>query len=115
MGLLKFLEWHLPNKLVGFGAFHLVSLLLVIVATVLLIVYFKDCDEKTFKRIALIGWIIMLSFEIYKQFVSSYSIDENGVITWAYEWHRFPFQLCSMPLYVLPFVIFMKEASETAS
>ena len=34
---------------------------------------------------------------------------ENNKLLWDYPWYIFPFQLCSTPLYVLPFVIFLKN------
>lgn len=107
MGLLKFfkLEMTRPNS---YGWFHLMFIALVIVATTLLIIFFKNSKDKTFRRIALIGWIIMLVFEIYKQIEYSASITETGV-EWDYQWYAFPYQLCSTPLYILPVVAFMKE------
>ena len=28
---------------------------------------------------------------------------------WTYHWYVFPFQLCSTPIYILPFIIFLKD------
>lgn len=50
----------------------------------------------------------MLVLEIYKQLI--YSVSEvGGSAVWDYQWYAFPYQLCSTPLYLLPFVAFMKE------
>ena len=51
----------------------------------------------------------MLLGEGYKHLVFTYNVNELGELVKKLEWYSFPFQLCSSPLYVLPFVIFMKE------
>lgn len=92
----------------NYGIWHIISLLLVIGLTVFLCVKFKDCKDKTFRRIILISWVVILVLEIYKQIVFSFDWDGN-IATWDFEWYAFPFQLCSMPLYLLPFVAFLKD------
>ncbi len=93
---------------VSYGLFHIVSVILCVIITTLIIILFKDCKDKTFRRIALICWLIMLCFEIYKQITLGSSYDDNGVY-FSLAWYIFPFQLCSTPLYILPFVAFMKD------
>lgn len=91
-----------------YGWFHFMFVAIVIIATVILCVFCRNCSVKTFKIITLIVWIIMLVFEIYKQLLYSFNY-ENGKVKWEYEWKQFPFQLCSTPLYVLPFIIFSRR------
>lgn len=106
-GLFSFLEIYMETP-PSFGWFHFVWVAIIIAVTTLLIIKFKDCNDKTFRRIALISWIIMVVFETYKQIV--YTFDYNGTeVVGNYQWYSFPFQLCSTPLYILPFVAFMKE------
>lgn len=93
----------------SFGIFHFAFMLLFIASTVLICIKFKDAKDSTMRRIALISWIIMLVLEVYKQFVLSFKLD-GATPTWDYQWYAFPFQLCSTPLYVLPFIAFMKES-----
>ena len=62
--------------------------------------------DKKFRIIVGALWGVMLGFEIYKQLVFSFN---NQTITWDYAWYSFPYQLCSTPLYLLPFVAFMKD------
>jgi hypothetical protein len=93
---------------VSFGWFHLLWIAIVIGVTVFMCVKFKNCSDKVFRRTALIVWIVILSLEIYKQISYSFSY-ENGVGEWDYSWYAFPYQLCSTPLYLLPFVAFMKD------
>ena len=108
MGLLRFLDFQSANRPTNYGWFHLLFVVLVIAITTLLIIFFRNSDDKVFKRIALIGWIIMVVFEIYKQIVFSCEVTDSGVV-WHYNWGSFPFQLCSTPLYTLPFIAFMKD------
>jgi len=92
----------------NYSVFHLVSIGLAIMLTVVLCIFFKNASNKTFRIVVGIAWGVMLVLEIYKQIIYSYTY-ENGVSNWSYRWHAFPFQLCSTPLYVLPLVVFLKE------
>jgi hypothetical protein len=93
---------------VSYGGFHFGAVLIVIALTTLLVWRFRDADERTVRRILLIAWLAMVISEIYKQTV--FAMDSDGVsATWDYAWYAFPFQLCSTPLYVLPFAVFLKE------
>lgn len=91
-----------------YGVFHIISLVVVIGLTALLCWKCRDCSPKTFKWIVASAWIIMVVLEIIKQLVFSFHFDGNKVY-WQYEWHAFPFHLCSAPLYVLPFIAFKKH------
>ena len=91
-----------------YGWFHLMWIAIVIAVTVFLSVKFKNCDDKTFRKITLIVWIVIFILEIYKQFSFSFE-NNNGVGEWDYSWYSFPFQFCSTPLYLLPIVAFMKD------
>ena len=92
----------------NYGWFHLMFVALAIISTVLICYFGKNAKDKTFRRIVLISWIIILVLEIYKQLI--YSVSEvGGSAVWDYQWYAFPYQLCSTPLYLLPFVAFMKD------
>ena len=42
--------------------------------------------------------------------VFSFNYDPStGTVVWDYQWYAFPYQLCSTPLYALPFVAFCKD------
>jgi len=51
----------------NYGWFHIMFLIIVVVATVLLCKFFKDCSDTTFRKIIIIGWIVIVVLEIYKQ------------------------------------------------
>ncbi len=95
-------------KPTNYGWFHLLFIAIVIAVTIFLCVRFKDSEAKVFRRIALICWLIMVVFEIYKQIVFSITL-ENEMFVKDYDWSAFPYQLCSTPLYILPFVAFIKN------
>ena len=82
----------------NYSWFHIMFIAIVIITTFLLCKYFKDSDRKTFNKIILISWIIVVVLELYKQFVFSYSITDNNV-TWDYQWYAAPFQLCTTPIF----------------
>ena len=105
--LFNFLELKMETP-TSYGWLHLLFIAIVIAVTALLCVYFKDCSDKTFRRIAFISWILIVVLECYKQIVYTYSF-EDGALVADYQWYAFPYQLCSTPLYVLPFVAFMKD------
>ncbi len=103
----NFFDMEMPRP-TSYGWFHILFILIAISVTVLLCVFFKDAKDKTFRRIMLISWLTMVILEIYKQL--NYSISfPDGVFTWDYQWYAFPYQFCSTPLYILPFLAFMKE------
>ena len=89
-----------PTK---YGWFHLMFLGLAIVSVVLLCVFCRKIKDKNFRKIVAVSWGVMLIFEIYKQLVFSYNASSDT-------WNSFPYQLCSTPLYLLPFVAFMKDS-----
>ena len=106
--LLKFLESTMPTPY-NWSPFHTVFFILVATASVLLCVFMRNCSEKTYKRILLGAWITILSLEIYKQIVFTFTALEDGTIGVDFQWYSFPFQLCSTPLYVLPIAILAKN------
>ena len=93
------------------SSFHIVAFLLVLCATVGVGIWFglKAPKEQYLRLFVLCCWIVMVLFETYKQLSFAFSYSEELGVVWNYDWHSFPFQLCSSPLYVLPFVVFLKE------
>ena len=91
-----------------FGWFHLLFVFLAICSAVFLCLKFKDCDDKIFRRIALITFIVLFVFEVLKQLIFAFEYD-GYTVTWNYAWYIFPYQLCDTPLYVLPIIAFLKD------
>lgn len=105
--ILKVLK-HQMTTPTNYSWFHIMFICIVIATTVLLCIFFKDKEDKTIRKICLIGWLTIVILEIIKQIEFSYYF-ENDQLLWDFPWYSFPFQLCSTPLYVLPFVIFLKN------
>lgn len=87
--------------------FHLISLLIIIAVTFLISFFFKDAEEKVYKRILFIFWILLVILEIMKQIIKPFHYGSPSY--WEYDPYDFPFHLCSMILYFLPILIFIKK------
>lgn len=105
--LIHFLDFQMTTPEL-FGGFHIVSIIIAAVVCTLLILFFRDCSDKTFRRIGLVFLILLVVLEVYKQFDFAFEYN-NGDPYWDYAWYSFPFQFCSMPMYVLPLVVFLKD------
>ena len=90
-----------------FSWFHLIALIPIIIAAILIPLLFKDCKEKTYKRILLIIWILLIILEIFKQLVKAYHYGESSY--WEYSIRDFPFSICSMIYYFVPIILFVDK------
>ena len=87
-----------------FGTFHLCFLIFGMAACVLLSWLLRKADEKQNRIILLsVGGFLLVS-EIYKQLFYTFYIGGG-----SYQWWIFPFQLCSVPMYLCLFVPFIKS------
>lgn len=86
-------------------SFHIVSLILIVAACVLVVVYRRRFTEKAVAYITLFVGVFLTAFEVYKQLVMTY---EPAIDEWVYKWYIFPFQFCSTPIYLtlLAFVFY---------
>lgn len=57
-------------------------------------------NRRSFDQIMLVSGVILLIGELYKQLMNFYIVNNH-----AYDWWIFPFQLCSLPLYLCPLLI----------
>ncbi len=99
--LVTILEWFNTKmtKPEMYGWFHLVWFALSIAAGIFLCIRFKEGTEKQARGVILTVAILVTVLEIYKQIV--YSVEyQNGVFVVDYPWYIFPWQFCSMPMYV---------------
>ena len=97
-GLLKIFEVRMETPQ-PFGWFHILSWVITIAVTVLLCVFHKKDDPDRVRRIVLFTAIVVIVLEVYKQIVFTYSVSD-GEITSRFMWYTFPFQFCSMPMYI---------------
>lgn len=105
--ILSFLEAKMTTP-TTFGWYHFLCLAILIAVTVFFCIRFKDASDRTLRRMLFIAWLVLLFTEAYKQLVFTFEY-EGGAISSDYEWYSFPFQFCSMPLYVFPFAAFLKD------
>lgn len=84
-----------PSK--PFGGFHLTALGIILGLFLLMLLLNRRLprSEKAVMRVLFVFGLGLLLLEIGKQMVCSY----DPVGGWAYNWERFPFQFCSIPIY----------------
>lgn len=80
-----------------YGIYHIASILFIVTAVALIIIFRKKITHKQIAYITLTVGLIMAVLELYKQLVLSYNPSND---TWAYRWFAFPFQFCSTPTYI---------------
>lgn len=91
-----------------FGWYHLMCVAIV-TALVILVFVFRKRFSKRFINIVLltVGCTLLVS-EGLKQLVHSLDV-VDGVATWEYSWRTFPFQFCSVPMYLMPIAGILKK------
>ena len=92
-----------------YGWFHLLWLAASVIAGILLFKFLKPGTEKQVRGVLLVISLLSILAEIYKQFNYTFSVD-GDVINADYQWYAFPYQFCSTPIFVLPFVSFLKDS-----
>ena len=91
-----------------FGPFHLIFVAVSAVICVCLAVLLRSLSRRTVLLIlSTLGWLLIAS-EIYKQLFYYYVVNEE-----RYDWWWFPFQLCSVPMYLGVPLPFLKEKAQT--
>ena len=83
----------------SYGTFHLVSIAITILATVALCLLYKKIGDRGTRWVILAVSAVAILLEVYKQIAYTFSV-ENGVVVSNYQWYAFPFQFCSVPMYV---------------
>lgn len=104
----KFFTLEMPEPH-SFGWFHLLWLFILILVCVggVFLANYKH-SEKTLRLVLLIAGIVMLAFELYKQIFYVGFTMRDGVAVFDYAWYAFPFQLCSVPMYLMIIAFFLK-------
>ena len=82
-----------------FGWYHLVALAVIIALVAVVIVFRKKISPKVINISLLTVGIVMVVIEAMKQCVMSMDV-VDGVAKWEYAWKQFPFQFCSVPMYL---------------
>jgi uncharacterized membrane protein YwaF len=91
-----------------FSGFHIIASLLAAALAVLGAIFFARravMEKNVRKTLVLSGWLLLI-LEVYKQYFLYYIV--NGG---AFDFWFFPFQLCSMPMYLCMLLPFLKDES----
>jgi len=107
--LLYFLQGEM-NEPTAFGWFHILWLILVVIAIFVLYKRKKYYSENQLKKVLGIYGTVALVLEVLKQLIWAFNYDLiTNVVTWDYEWYAFPFQLCTTPIFVSIICLFLKK------
>lgn len=87
--------------------FHFIALIPIIALAILIPLLFKNAEEKIYKRILLISWIVLMVLEVFKQLVKSYHYGDPSY--WEYSVRDFPFSICSMVYFFIPIILFVDK------
>lgn len=90
-----------------FGWFHWLFIIITILSCVLIPKFTKNLDDKQNSKLLFYLSILFIVMEIYKQIIFSYDCDTGN---WKYKWHAFPYQFCSLPMYLTFIVSFLKKS-----
>ncbi len=101
--LMELTAWGM-EKPKAYGGFHLTFLIVGLALCVFLAWLFRKASDKTNKIILLSCGTFLLVCEIYKQLFYTYYIGGGH-----YQWWIFPFQLCSVPMYLCLIAPFIKN------
>lgn len=88
-----------------YGLFHIVMLLVGIPVSIALAWKLRRVSDRSYHRILFAIAVILLLSELYKQLFHFYVMDNK-----TYDWWIFPFQLCSLPIYLCAILPFMKKS-----
>ena len=87
--------------------FHFIALIPIIALAILIPLLFKNAEEKIYKRILLISWIVLMVLEVFKQLIKSYHYGDPSY--WEYSVRDFPFSICSMVYFFIPIILFVDK------
>ena len=97
--ILEFLDSEMERPEL-YGWFHIMWLVITVSATVLLCKFFPQGTDRQVRTVIVSITLAVIVLEIYKQINYTFSVAEDGTIRSDYQWYAFPFQFCSMPMYV---------------
>ena len=87
--------------------FHFIALIPIIALAILIPLFFRNTEEKIYKRILFIFWVVLIVLEIFKQLVKSFHYGDPSY--WEYSVRDFPFSICSMVYYFIPIILFVNK------
>ena len=92
----------IPPK--AYGGFHLIFTLVGVLLSILLAHRLRHLGERGNRRLLVSVGVFLMLTEVYKQLFYYYYIGDN-----SYQWWIFPFQLCSVPMYLCVIAPFLPD------
>ena len=87
--------------------FHFIALIPIIALAILIPLFFRNTEEKIYKGILFIFWVVLIILEIFKQLIKSFHYGDPSY--WEYSVRDFPFSVCSMVYYFIPIILFVNK------
>ena len=88
----------------AYGTFHIALIVIGMSLCISLAWLCSNFDERKNKILLLSYAGVLIASEIFKQFFLFYVLNEGAIA-----WGEFPFQMCSMPMYLCPIAVFCKN------
>ena len=107
MNIIERLMWALEAEMVpppAYGLFHIILIVVGLSLCITLAWLCRRFDEKKNKILILSFAGVLIASEVFKQMFLFYVI-EGGAVSWG----EFPFQMCSMPMYLCPLAVFARN------
>ena len=92
------------EKPAAYGAFHLIFTFVGIAVCILAAYLLRNAGEKGNRAVLVSVGVFLMVTEVYKQLFYYYYIGDG-----SYQWWIFPFQLCSVPMYLCVIAPFLKK------
>ena len=107
MNIIEKVMWALECDMTpppAYGLFHIILIVAGLTLCISLAWLCRNFDDRRNKILLLSFAGVLIASEIFKQAFLFYVI-EGGAVSWG----EFPFQMCSMPMYLCPFAVFTKN------
>lgn len=88
----------------AYGLFHITFVILSLILIVGVCFLLRKSSDRTFRTVMLSTGLLLILSEVYKQLYYLWAAGGEG-----YDWYIFPFQLCSVPMYLSVAVGCMKK------
>lgn len=92
----------------AWGALHIVFFAVGLALSIFFAVLLRKSEDKTFNRVLRTVGFILLGMEVIKISFFYFAVHNANLIETAY---LFPFQLCSLPIYLAPISSYLKKES----
>ncbi|MBO4563466.1 MAG: YwaF family protein [Clostridia bacterium] len=92
----------------AWGALHIIFFAVGLSLSIFAAILLRNCSDKTFDRVLRTVGFVLVGMEIIKISFFYFAIHNCDIVETAY---LFPFQLCSIPIYMAPIASFLKKES----